>query len=379
MNLTVKLGRIAIASFLLGILFSYSSTASAAIDTSVLNVGDKIPELKYDKWLKGRPFKEYQKGRLYIFEFWATWCGPCRMAMPHLSEVAAKYKDKLTVVGVDIWETLGGHTPSITPEMFVKKMGNNMAYNVVTDTKDGWMGKSWMLAAGQQGIPCSFMVKDGIILWIGHPINLDSVIDVVNSGKYDPVAVKEEFRKKAAAQAQSEATMHKIMDPIDSAEKHGNYALEFQLMEEAKKTMPDYAQYLDFKKFSSLLEHAGEDSAMTFLRRWQMDPNAQFVGSSAATIFQKKGLSKDSYLYGIELIKKATHNVVQQGAPGFIYQDLMAKGYAAAGDYRQAVDVLKAAIDQSKAALKEGKYKGMVEQDSIDKMEKNLAEYRSHL
>lgn len=379
MNLTVKLGRIAIASFLLGILFSFSNKASAAIDTSVLNVGDKIPELKYDKWLKGHPFKEYQKGRLYIFEFWATWCGPCRQAMPHLSEVAAKYKDKLTVIGVDIWETQGGHTPSITPENFVKKMGNNMAYNVVTDTKDGWMGKNWMLAAGQQGIPCSFMVKDGIILWIGHPINLDSVIDVVNSGKYDPVAVKEEFRKKAAAQAQSEAAMHKIMDPIDSAEKAGNYTLEFELMEKAKKSVPDYAQYLDFKKFSTLLEHVGEDSAMTFLRRWQTDPNAQFVASSGVMIFQKKGLSKDTYLYGIELIKKAMDKAVTQGVPASVFQHLMAQGYVSAGDYRQAVDVLQTALDDSKKALKEGKYKGMIQQDTIDKMEKDLAEYKSHL
>lgn len=37
-----------------------------------LTVGDKAPELKYGKWLKGTPIKEYEKGRLYLFEFWAT-------------------------------------------------------------------------------------------------------------------------------------------------------------------------------------------------------------------------------------------------------------------------------------------------------------------
>jgi len=363
--------------FSLGICLTGSAAGNP--EGSVLNVGDKIPELKYDKWLKGTPIKEYQKGRLYIFEFWATWCGPCRQAMPHLSEVAAKYKDKLTVVGVDVWETLGGHKPSMTPEQFVKMNGNNMRYNVVTDTKDEWMGNKWMKAAGQEGIPCSFMVKDGIILWIGHPINLDSVIEVVNSGKYDPVAVKEEFKKKAAEQAEQEARWHNVIDPIDSAEKHGEYAHELALIEQGKKDMPESAQYLEFKKFSMLLGHVDEDSAMTFLKRWQADPGAQFVASSAGVIFEKQGLKSETYSYGVELVKRAMDKAVAQGAPASIFQEMMAKGYAQAGDYKKAVEVLQTAIDASKSAVAGGNFKGMIGQDTIDKMEKELTDYKSHL
>lgn len=41
------------------------------------------------------------RGRPMIVEFWASWCGPCRMAFPHLSGLARKFKDKgLAVVGV---------------------------------------------------------------------------------------------------------------------------------------------------------------------------------------------------------------------------------------------------------------------------------------
>jgi len=366
-------------AMIVGLGMSLSGSASGIMGESVLNVGDKIPELKYDKWLKGTPIKKYEKGRLYIFEFWATWCGPCRASMPHLSEVAEKYKDKLTVVGVDVWESSGGHAPTITPEKFVKMNGNNMRYNVVTDTKDEWMGNNWMKAAGQDGIPCSFMVKDGVILWIGHPMNLDSVIEVVNSGKYDPVAVKEEFRKKASAQAEQEARWHKVFDPIDSAEKHGEYAHELELIAQAKKDMPDGVQYLEFKKFWMLLDHVDEDSAMTFLKRWQSEPQAQFVASSAAVIFEKQGRKKDTYLYGVELSKKAMDNAVAQGAPASLFQEMMAKGYAQAGEYKKAVATQQTALDASRSAVAEGKYKGMIGQDTIDKMEKELAEYKSHL
>lgn len=353
--------------------------AAVAGDSSILNVGDKIPELKVGKWLKGTPVKEYEKGRLYIFEFWATWCGPCRASMPHLSEVAAKYKNNLTVVGIDIWENDENHHATISPEKFVKMNGSNMEYKVATDTKDSWMGNHWMKAANQEGIPCSFMVKDGIILWIGHPINLDSVIDVVNSGKYDPLAVQAEFKKKAERQKEQEAHEHALMDPITNAEKAGDFSKEFQLMEEAKKDTsfgPFWGGYLDFMKFTVLLNHFGEDTAMAFAKPWQAT-RPGYTLSTAVTIFQKKGLTKDSYLFGIDLVKRAMAD--QKDAPPPFFQEMIANGYAAAGDYRSAVDILQTALDGASQDLKEGKYKEIIGADMVEKMNKEMADYKSHL
>jgi len=34
------------------------------------------------------------KGNVVVLEFWATWCGPCRAALPHLNELAVQYKNK---------------------------------------------------------------------------------------------------------------------------------------------------------------------------------------------------------------------------------------------------------------------------------------------
>ena len=55
-------------------------------------------------WLKGTPIQGFERGRVYVVEFWATWCGPCIAAMPHLSRVADKYKRRVTVIGVDVME-----------------------------------------------------------------------------------------------------------------------------------------------------------------------------------------------------------------------------------------------------------------------------------
>lgn len=37
-----------------------------------------------------------------LVDFWATWCGPCKLAEPVLEELSEEYKDKVLIVKLDV-------------------------------------------------------------------------------------------------------------------------------------------------------------------------------------------------------------------------------------------------------------------------------------
>lgn len=166
------------ACLVTGLVIGYTS-----VNAQKLIAGMAAPELKVGGWLKGAPVEKLEAGKIYVVEFWATWCGPCRASIPHLTELQAKYKDKVTVIGVSVMEKNQDYVP-----IFVESIGDKMNYSVAKDyvtqldfgTPNGYMAQNWLLAAGVPGIPWAFIVdKTGKIAYSGQTGGLDAQLEKV--------------------------------------------------------------------------------------------------------------------------------------------------------------------------------------------------------
>ncbi len=112
----------------------------------------------------------YRGKKVVLMDFWATWCGPCRMAMPGLQDLQDKFKDR----GLEILSVNQGETAEQVSSFIQRK---KYTFHVVLD-QDGAVGGKY----GVKGIPTLVLVdKKGVVQWlrVGYSENEDDLRQLV--------------------------------------------------------------------------------------------------------------------------------------------------------------------------------------------------------
>ncbi|MGZ8900915.1 MAG: redoxin domain-containing protein [Limisphaerales bacterium] len=256
------------------ILFSFVVAVLLPASISAAELGDPAPELDIAKWVKGEAVKVSgdDKG-IYVVEFWATWCPPCRTSIPHLTEIQKRFKDQVTIIGVT-----NEKEPVVEP--FVDDLGAKMDYRVAIDR--GETANGYMKAFGVNGIPHAFIVQEKKIIWHGHPMaGLDKTLEQVVSGKYDITKEKAKLMAESlygtfrqAVVERDDVKADEAANQILAAVKDGSYERPFNPEKEKKEI-----RLGALKNMYRNAENRGQsEKAETYLKELQeLDPtfNAQ--------------------------------------------------------------------------------------------------------
>jgi len=115
-------------------------------------LNQKAPDLIVEKWLTPEPDR---RGKFTLIDFWATWCPPCRAAIPELNSYREKFGDKLVVIGI-----------SDETEAAVRALTNpQIEYSIAIDTQARTKN-----VVGVTGIPHVLIIDpQGIVRWEGFP------------------------------------------------------------------------------------------------------------------------------------------------------------------------------------------------------------------
>ena len=109
---------------------------------------EMAPDFTLPTVLDGKVFQlSQQRGKVVLVDFWATWCPPCRMSIPHLKDLQEQYGGKdFTVVGI----SLDQQSERVKP--FVTEWA--MKYPVVNDA-DGAVARAY---GGIRSIPTGILI-----------------------------------------------------------------------------------------------------------------------------------------------------------------------------------------------------------------------------
>ncbi len=275
--------------------YSFSIVTAEEWKDSVnsLQVGARAPmQLKVEQWIRGEPFENLNRGHVYVIEFGATWCGPCRAAIPHLSELAKKYSGKATIVSVYTDKSVAA------VESFIQRMGDRIAYPVVMDNHKMGMQKTWMEPSGLGGIPNAFIVgPEATVVWIGHPIDItDDMLDQIINGTFDSrqATAKQEKKRQVVAE-------------IRVAEKMGDFERALKLINQLVVGNPKNP-YTPVDKFRILLQY-DESEAYAYAGRllygqFSESESQLFYLATTLTSIKDK-LEKPDWNLAINLVNKA--------------------------------------------------------------------------
>jgi cytochrome c biogenesis protein CcmG, thiol:disulfide interchange protein DsbE len=140
------------------LLFISAMAVSGCIRRSsqneTLEIGRPAPAFKLPD-LNGRQVSLDQlKGKVVLIDFWATWCGPCRMSMPLLENLQKEYPDALVLLAINLQESRD------EVQDFVRLQN---LHSVVLLDQQGDVGSLY----GAEGIPMQVLIdKTGIVRYI---------------------------------------------------------------------------------------------------------------------------------------------------------------------------------------------------------------------
>jgi thiol-disulfide isomerase/thioredoxin len=317
------------------------------VDVDPLEPGLDAPAVQVASVVQGAAVEPFHDGKVYVVEFWATWCGPCLASMPHISDLQKEYGEAVQFVGVTREDegTVDDFMEQESPAGGI--WSEALSYSIALDD-DSTTWQNYMTAAGQGGIPCAFIVdKAGKVAWIGHPMEIDEPLASVVDGSFDTAAAAKQFQvEKQLQPALQQGDFAKALEVLDLLLEIAPASLQYGMMK--MQILGIVGQTDDMLSFTAVLLETHKE-------------NAKVLNAVAMILMDQADLPDES----LDLALKAavTANEVTEGTNGSIL-DTRAKVHPTKGELTQAVEWQKKAVDAS---------------PTMEELQETLKEYEANL
>jgi thiol-disulfide isomerase/thioredoxin len=164
---------------------------AVCIGQSNIKIGEKAPKINVSHWVHNKPINTEFENKFIVLEFWATWCGPCIAAVPHMNILQAEINNP-DLLFVSITDE---------PEAKIKRILEKVDFKsiVVTDTTKKTQINFGDGRKGLEAYPMTVLIDNkGWVKWIGEPNQLS--VEILEKFVIGNLVGKNHFANKATQQ-----------------------------------------------------------------------------------------------------------------------------------------------------------------------------------
>jgi tetratricopeptide (TPR) repeat protein len=193
--------------------------------------------------------------------------------------------------------------------------------------------------------------KEGLVEWIGHPMQMDEPLEKVIDGKWDREAYAVEMKEKQRKQAEMMRAQRKLQSTIQevqAAMEDGDTEEGLKLMDEAiaDETNKQFKPMLEGMRGQMVIMFVGGAEAVKELQKLgeQHQDNAQMLNQIAWSLYEKhvkEPLDKDVLAAATELAELAVKAAPEDGA----VLDTLAHFVNENGDLDRAIELQEKAVE----------------------------------
>ena len=289
----------------------------------------RVPFPALEAWLKGTPRRGFEPGKVFVFDFFATNCSHCREYAPLVTRLAREYGAKgLEFVAIT-------DEPEDRVRAWLSQPGKleEVPYSVAVDADRSSLSS---LQAGtfRSFNPRFFVMRDGMLLWHGHPKEAEPVLAAIAAGTWDPASVKDQFILESIV-SRAKNYLDAVAKDCDAS---GDWTPMFAALDSVRAAVPERSGQYDAQRFVIMIGLAGlTDEGYAFGReaakRHAADMQTQ--RSLARAVLQSPYVKRRDLDLGLELALAADALAKGEDARA---ADTVALAWFSKGDRAKAIE-----------------------------------------
>lgn len=295
--------------------------------------GDALEFPKLDPFVRGASMQAFAPGTIVVFEAFSTNCSHCEEHFDLICEIVRVFGAK----GVEFISVTG--EPVERVQAWLGKPGKDrVTWSVARDPSDT-VGRSWQKATLRSFTPRFFVVRDGILLWSGHPNMSERPLQRIVEGTFDVAAARKEFCLDATVSAANAL----VDSTLRSCQNASDWKPIFDLFDQIVEQVPERASTFQVERFGVMIGPADRvDEGYAFGRSLmrQFAGDGRVLRALARSVLTNVGVRRRDVEFAMEAAQAA--DALAEGRDPKALE-VLGLAWFAKGDRDKAIDCVERA------------------------------------